>query len=131
MRRLLVTLLCMVCCWVGYAQQHNQLQLEKLNQALQYINNNYVDEIDLEPLVAEAIDAVLKELDPHSSYMTREEFKEMHEGIKGEFSGIGSNIITLRDTVIVTRTVEDSHPSAQDSKRTIVYSPLMTHRLWA
>lgn len=108
MRRLLVTLLCMVCCWVGYAQQHNQLQLEKLNQALQYINNNYVDEIDLEPLVAEAIDAVLKELDPHSSYMTREEFKEMHEGIKGEFSGIGSNIITLRDTVIVTRTVEGS-----------------------
>ena len=98
----------MVCCWVGFAQQHNQQQLEKLNQAFHYTNNNYVDNIDLEPLVAEAIDAALKELDPHSSYMTRDEFMAMSQGIQGEFSGIGINFITLRDTIIVTRTLEDS-----------------------
>ena len=108
MRSLLITLCCMVCCWVGFAQQHNQQQLEKLNQAFHYTNNNYVDNIDLEPLVAEAIDAALKELDPHSSYMTRDEFMAMSQGIQGEFSGIGINFITLRDTIIVTRTLEDS-----------------------
>ena len=98
----------MVCCWAGFAQQHNQLQLEKLNQAFHYINNNYVDEIDLEPLAAKAIDAALKELDPHSSYIPREEFMALNEGIKGEFSGIGANIITLRDTIIITRILEGS-----------------------
>lgn len=108
MRRLLATLFCMVCCWAAFAQQHNQQQLEKLSQAFHYINNNYVDEIDLEPLVTEAIDAALKELDPHSEYMTRDEFMAMNEGIKGEFSGIGTNIITLRDTIIISRILEDS-----------------------
>ena len=108
MRRLIAILCCMLCCWVGFAQQHNQQQLEKLNQAFQYINNNYVDDLDLEPLVAEAIDSALKELDPHSSYLSQEEFATMYEGIKGEFSGIGINFITLRDTVIVTRILEDS-----------------------
>ena len=98
----------MVCCWTGFAQQHNQLQLEKLSQAFHYINNNYVDDVDLEPLVAEAIDAALKELDPHSSYMPRDEFMAMNQGIQGEFSGIGINFITLRDTIIVTRTLEGS-----------------------
>ena len=108
MRRLLSTLLCMVCCWASFAQQHNQQQLEKLSQAFHYIRNNYVDEIDIEPLVEEAIDAALKELDPHSSYLTRDEFMYMHDGINGEFSGIGINFITLRDTVIITRIIEDS-----------------------
>ena len=108
MRRLIAILCCMLCCWVGFAQQHNQQQLEKLNQAFQYINNNYVDDLDLEPLVAEAIDSALKELDPHSSYLSQEEFATMYEGIKGEFSGIGINFITLRDTVIVTRILEGS-----------------------
>lgn len=98
----------MVCCWAGYAQQHNQQQLEKLSQAFHYLNNNYIDNIDLEPLVAEAIDSALKELDPHSEYLTRDEFMAMNEGIKGEFSGIGSNFITLRDTVIITRTLKSS-----------------------
>ena len=98
----------MVCCWAGYAQQHNQQQLEKLSQAFHYLNNNYIDNIDLEPLVAEAIDSALKELDPHSEYLTRDELMAMNEGIKGEFSGIGSNFITLRDTVIITRTLKSS-----------------------
>ena len=50
----------MVCCWAAFAQQHNQQQLEKLSQAFHYINNNDVDEVDLEPLVAEAIAATAK-----------------------------------------------------------------------
>ena len=98
----------MLCCWAGYAQQHNQQQLEKLSQAFHYLNSNYVEDIDLEPLVAEAIGAALKELDPHSEYMTRDKFMTINEGIKGEFSGIGTNIITLRDTVIITRILEGS-----------------------
>lgn len=106
MRRLLSTLLCMVCCWAGFAQQHNQQQLEKLNQAFQYIRNNYVDDIDLEPLVEEAIDAALKELDPHSSYLSREEYMYMHEGMNGEFTGIGVSLGALHDTIIITRIIE-------------------------
>lgn len=108
MRRVVLVLLCWLCCGQLFAQQRNQQYIEKLNYAYTYLRNNYVDEVDLEPLVEAAIDATLKELDPHSSYLTREEFMGMYEGINGEFSGIGVNIISLRDTVVVTSVLSNS-----------------------
>ena len=97
-----------MCCGQLSAQQHNQLHLDKLNQAYTYLRNNYADDVDLEPLVEAALEATFKELDPHSSYLTREEFMAMYEGIQGEYSGVGFGMITLRDTLIVTHTLAGS-----------------------
>lgn len=99
-------MLLMLCCGPIMAQQHNQQQIEKLIQAYGYLQNNYVDEVDLEPLVDKAIEASLKELDPHTSYLTRSEMMQMHSSMAGEFSGIGVNLIQHKDTIIVTHTVE-------------------------
>lgn len=106
MRRAILILLFVLCCSPIKAQQHNQQQMEKLIQAYGYLRNNYVDDVDLEPLVEKAIEASLKELDPHTSYLTRSEMMQMHSSMAGEFSGIGINLIQHKDTIIVTRTVE-------------------------
>ena len=97
-----------MCCGQISAQQHNQQHLEKLNYAYTYLRNNYVDDVDLEPLVEAALEATFKELDPHSSYLSREEFMAMYSGINGEYSGVGFSMTTLRDTLIVTRILEGS-----------------------
>lgn len=112
MRRWLITLLFMLCCGVSFAQQHDQQQLQKLTQFYNYLRSNYVDEVDLEPLVEEAIKATLSELDPHSSYITAEDLQRMRASFSGEFTGIGISFISLRDTIIVNRVLEGS-PAAK------------------
>ena len=69
MRRVVLVLLCWLCCGQLFAQQRNQQYIEKLNYAYTYLRNNYVDEVDLEPLVEAAIDATLKELDDYDVVM--------------------------------------------------------------
>lgn len=105
MRRVVLILLFALCCVPIVAQQHNQQQMEKLVQAYSYLSNNYVDDVDLGPLVEAAIDASLKELDPHSSYIPRREMLQMQSSMKGEFSGLGINLNIHNDTVVVTRII--------------------------
>ena len=59
-------------CLCALAQLTEQQQIQKLNYVYQHIRNNYVDDVPLEPLVEEAIIATLKELDPHSTYLSKE-----------------------------------------------------------
>lgn len=116
MRRIATILLGMMCCWVAQAQQHNQ-QLEKLNYTYNYLQNNYIEDIDFEPLVTEAIKATLKELDPHTSYLTQQEMKQMLNSINGEFSGIGANVAIHNDTLIITRILPASPSEAAGLKK--------------
>lgn len=96
-----------VCCWVVEAQQHNQ-QIQKLNQLYSYLRNNYVDELDLEPLVDEAIRATISELDPHSSYLTKEDMAAMRSRIRGTFAGVGIRYILHNDTIVVRGIIPNS-----------------------
>ena len=94
------------------AQQHNQQQIQKLNYVFNYLRNNYVEDVDLEPLVESAIEATLNQLDPHSSYISRDEMLQMLSSMDGEFMGIGINFTTLRDTVVITH-VMDASPAKE------------------
>ena len=60
---------------------------QKFDRVFRYLNNIYVDEVDMAPLAEEAIRAMLAELDPHSAYLTAEEMKASAEIFDGEFSG--------------------------------------------
>ena len=61
----------------------------KLRYAEQIIESYYVDRIDTAKVVTEAIVAMLKTLDPHSTYSSPEETRELTEPLDGNFSGIG------------------------------------------
>lgn len=92
------------------AQLTEQQQIQKLNYAYQYIRNNYVEDVSLEPLVEEAIRATLAELDPHSVYLTKEEMERARNRLSGEFAGIGIKYMMHRDTLVV-RSVMDNSPA--------------------
>ena len=73
----------------------------KLNYLLQLIDNQYVDTVDMTSLVENAMDQILSELDPHSSYISANNVEEATENLKGSFSGIGVSFTMEKDTVNV------------------------------
>ena len=79
-------------------------QVYKFNRVMDLISMFYVDTIKEQKLVEQAIISVLKDLDPHSIYITKDEVKEMNEPLIGSFDGIGITFNILKDTVYVVRT---------------------------
>ncbi len=75
--------------------------IRKLQLTEAIIENYYVDSVNPDTIVQEAIIAMLKTLDPHSTYTTAEETKALTEPLEGNFSGIGVQFQMVQDTVYV------------------------------
>lgn len=74
----------------------------KFEEALKLIQKNYVDEVQDERLVDAAIKAMVSDLDPHSSYISREEAEAMKGAMSGSFAGIGISFMMVNDSTFVT-----------------------------
>ena len=74
----------------------------KLQEALKLIQDNYVDPVQDEKIVDVAIKAMISDLDPHSSYMSREEAEEMNQSMSGSFAGIGITFAMVSDSTFIT-----------------------------
>lgn len=81
--------------------QVSQQQMEKLQRALQFIEFAYIEEMDDEKLVEDAIRGMLRELDPHSRYLSADELRRANEPLEGSFEGIGIQFDLIQDTIIV------------------------------
>ncbi len=77
----------------------------KLEELIRYIEARYVDNVDKEFLVKEAIDNILHQLDPHSSYISAEDLKAVTDQLEGSFDGIGIEFLIVNDTVVVVSTI--------------------------
>ncbi len=77
---------------------------QKLAIATQIIENYYVEDVNSDTMIQEAIIAMLKTLDPHSAYSTPAETQELNQPLEGKFSGIGIQFNMLEDTVYVIQT---------------------------
>lgn len=75
--------------------------LRKLQYAQLAITNLYVDSVDQNKLVEDAIVGMLEKLDPHSSYTNAQETKKLNEPLEGNFEGIGVQFNILEDTLVV------------------------------
>jgi len=73
----------------------------KLNALLYHIDRQYVDDVDKKKLVDAAVVRILEELDPHSTYIPKEELEEVNEPLKGNFEGVGIQFNIIRDTIYV------------------------------
>ena len=85
---------------------------QKLKRFIQFIETNYVDEIDIDSLVNTIIDNSISQLDPHSVYIPREEMQKISEEMQGTFVGIGVSFFMEQDTVSVVRVIENSPSKA-------------------
>lgn len=80
---------------------------DKLNRLIDYIDYEYVDEVNTDSIVDLTVNNILEKLDPHSVYISKKEMTSVSENMKGDFVGIGINFYKYRDTISVIRTVED------------------------
>ncbi|QIA09985.1 S41 family peptidase [Draconibacterium halophilum] len=82
--------------------QQNQVKFARL---LRLVDGYYVDSSDVGDLTEKAIVHMLEELDPHSTYISKEEVDKMNEPLKGNFEGIGISFNIYKDTLLVTTTI--------------------------
>ena len=95
-----------------YANQYSGKSLSiinasgnKLNDLLHIIDDQYVDTVDMVDLVENALPQILKELDPHSVYISKESVEASMQDLKGSFSGVGIQFYTYKDTVCVVQVI--------------------------
>ncbi|MCQ2066333.1 MAG: S41 family peptidase [Bacteroidaceae bacterium] len=107
MRRYFIALLALVSATASSAQQTIRVgdQLQKLLLAETAIKSLYVDEVNDTVLVESGIAAMLKELDPHSTYMTSDEVRKSEETLQGNFEGIGVQFNMVKDTLFIVQTI--------------------------
>lgn len=82
--------------------------LKRFSQVLDMVENNYVNDISRSELVEDSIKGMLEQLDPHSTYLSKEDFKEMQVSTSGKFSGIGIEISLDNGRLIVVSPIEDT-----------------------
>ena len=77
----------------------------KLENVLNYIEDEYVDEVSKDQIVESTIPKILEELDPHSQYIPAKDLQEVNEPLEGNFSGIGIQFNMLDDTLMVIQVI--------------------------
>ena len=82
--------------------------IKTFNEVFDMVKKNYVEEVDSSVLMQGAINGMIKSLDPHSTFMTPEVYKELEVETQGRFGGIGIEITILKDVLTVVSPIEDT-----------------------
>ena len=77
----------------------------KIIDLFHLIDDQYVDTVNIPELVEKAMPQILKELDPHSTYISATKVEESMQDLKGSFSGIGVQFTLYKDTIRVVKVV--------------------------
>jgi len=77
----------------------------KIDNLINYLNDNYVDTVNRDKLYQQAIEGMLQSLDPHSSYIPAEEFSEVNDPMMGGFEGIGVEFRIEKDSIVIVNTI--------------------------
>ncbi|MGB8704942.1 MAG: S41 family peptidase [Gillisia sp.] len=79
---------------------------EKLDRLIDYIDYEYVDDVNTDSIVDVTVNKILENLDPHSVYIPKQEYKSVTENMNGDFVGIGVSFYKVGDTVVVINPME-------------------------
>lgn len=79
---------------------------QKLNRLIDYIDYEYVDDVNTDSIVDVTVNKILENLDPHSVYIPKEEYAQVSENMKGDFVGIGVSFYKIDDTIVVIKALE-------------------------
>lgn len=75
----------------------------KLNKLIDLIEQEYVDNVNTDSIIDMTVNNILSQLDPHSTYISKSEFDEVQNVMKGSFVGIGINYYVMNDTLAVVK----------------------------
>ncbi|MBN1114412.1 MAG: S41 family peptidase [Oligoflexia bacterium] len=92
------------------AKPNGYEKLSLFTKVLHIIESNYVEEVDIKKLIYGGIKGMLSELDPHSTFLPPDQYKEMKESTTGKFGGLGIEI-TLKDNVLTIITPIEGTPA--------------------
>ncbi|MDH4317684.1 MAG: S41 family peptidase [Desulfobulbaceae bacterium] len=113
MRAILSSLIILILCCSSptFGEDDNKKQeiyknLEAFSNVLSLMEQYYVDEIDTTEVINGAINGMLTSLDPHSTYMQPDDYKELQNETKGTFTGIGIEIAVRNDILTVVAPIE-------------------------
>ena len=109
MKKVIISLICLFAV-SAQAQNYGTVASRKLHMAEFAINNLYVDKVNEDKLVEDAIVKMLSTLDPHSTYATPDEVKKLNEPLQGNFEGIGVQFNMAEDTLLVIQPVSGGPP---------------------
>ncbi len=93
---------------VAAVDQDTYKNLKVFNEALDIIDKNYVEKVDPKSVMQGAINGMVKSLDPHSTYLTSDMYKELQTETRGSFGGIGIEITILNDVLTVVSPIADT-----------------------
>jgi carboxyl-terminal processing protease len=82
--------------------------IKTFNEVFDMVRKNYVDEVDTEKLMQGAINGMIRSLDPHSSFMTPDLYKELEVETQGQFGGVGIEIMIIKDVLTIVSPMEDT-----------------------
>jgi carboxyl-terminal processing protease len=82
--------------------------VKTFSEVLDMVRKNYVDDVDTTKLMQGAISGMIKSLDPHSSFMSPDLYKELEVETQGQFGGLGIEIMILKDVLTVVSPIEDT-----------------------
>lgn len=88
--------------------QERYTELQNFSKVLNLIQQYYVEEVDTKKLIQGAIKGMLKELDPHTSFMPAEVFKEFETETTGEFGGLGIEMSIQNSVLTIISPIEDT-----------------------
>jgi len=86
---------------INNSETENYKSKAKVNAILQLIDDNYVDALNLEEFEEKVINSIMRELDPHSVYVSKKEFSYQEATMNGSFSGVGIEFNIIEDTIVV------------------------------
>jgi carboxyl-terminal processing protease len=79
---------------------------DKLNRLIDYIDYEYVDNVNTDSIVDVTVNGILENLDPHSVYIPKSEYQHNADDMRGAFIGIGVSFYVYKDTIAVIRSIE-------------------------
>ena len=93
---------------VSAIDQNTYKNLKIFSEVLDLVEKNYVEPVESDKLMQGAINGMMKSLDPHSSFMTAEMYKDLEVETRGSFGGLGIEITILKDVLTVVSPIEDT-----------------------
>ena len=82
--------------------------LKTFSEVLDMVDKNYVEPVETDKLLQGAINGMIRSLDPHSSFMTPDLYKELEVETQGQFGGVGIEIMLIKDILTVVSPIEDT-----------------------